>query len=692
MTIADHTRATTLLHSMLGPDAAFRDGQWEAISSVLDQGSRTLVVQRTGWGKSLVYFLATKLLREQGAGPTLLISPLLALMSDQIRAAERIGIRAATINSTNVDEWAAVREAIANDEVDIILISPERLANPKFRQEMLPAMQGSIALLVVDEAHCISDWGHDFRPDYRRIVRIVQDLPPNVSVLGTTATANNRVIEDVAEQIGPNLKVSRGPLGRESLELQAIDLPDQAARMAWLAERVPDLPGSGIIYTLTVRDADRIAEWLRSEGIDAHAYHAGLDRDQRPELEQKLRDNEIKALVATVALGMGFDKPDLGWVVHYQRPGSVVAYYQQIGRAGRATDRATCVLLSGREDDAIHDFFLGQAFPPADLLREVADAVGGAGDGLSVRDLEGHINKSQSRIEQCLKILEVDGIVDRDRSRYVRTAAPLVLDEERTQRVVDLRKRELQQMRDFMTLDTCLMEFAVKELDDPSAAPCGRCAVCRGGLLPTTTDNATNLRALAFVNRSHFPIEPRKQAPPALTAGNTRKIPEEMQVELGFALSTYGDAGHGRMVRYARTHGEPFAEELVDAAVEFIRKTWEPPVTWVTAVPSLRQPELVPDVARRIAEKLGLPFSVALECKELRSPQKEMFNSEMAAGNAAAAFRVLPDGVQAGPVLLVDDVVDSRWTIAMCGARLRRAGAEEVFPLALGTASGLGDW
>ncbi len=676
---------------MLGPDAAFRDGQWEAIESVLDRGSRTLVVQRTGWGKSLVYFLATRLLRERGAGPTLLISPLLALMSDQIRAAERIGIRAATINSANVDEWAAVREAIAADEVDIILISPERLANPAFREDMLPAMRESIALLVVDEAHCISDWGHDFRPDYRRIVQIVPTLPAGVSVLGTTATANNRVIEDVAEQIGPNLRVSRGPLSRASLELQAINLPDQAARMAWIAEQVPELPGSGIIYTLTVRDADRLAEWLRSEGIDAHAYHAGLDRDRRPELERQLRDNEIKALVATVALGMGFDKPDLGWVVHYQRPGSVVAYYQQIGRAGRATDRATCVLLSGREDDAIHDFFLGQAFPPAELLSEVATAVGGAGDGLSVRDLEAHINKSQSRIEQCLKILEVDGIVERHKSRYLRTAAPLVLDQERTARVVDQRRRELQHMRDFMELDTCLMEYAVTELDDPTAAPCGRCAVCRGGLLPVATDEATNLRALAFVNRAHFPIEPRKQAPPALTAGSTRKIPPELQVEPGFALSTYGDPGHGRQVRYARTNDEPFSDDLVAAAVQLVRNVWSPapPVAWVTAVPSLRRPELVPDVARRIAAQLGLPFSMALECPELRPPQKEMFNSELAAANAAAAFRAVPAGVPPGPVLLVDDAVDSRWTITVCGARLRRAGAGEVFPLALAMASGL---
>jgi ATP-dependent DNA helicase RecQ len=485
--------------------------------------------------------------------------------------------------------------------------------------------------------------------------------------------------------------VSRGPLARRSLELQAIDLPDQAARMAWLAEQVPKLPGSGIVYTLTVRDADRIAEWLRSEGIDAHAYHAGLDRERRPELEQLLRENRIKALVATVALGMGFDKPDLGWVVHYQRPGSVVAYYQQIGRAGRATDRATCVLLSGREDDAIHDFFLGQAFPPADLLREVAGAVERSDEGLTVQDIEGHVNRSRSRIDQCLKILEVDGAVVRYGTRYVRTAAPLELDEERTDRVVGQRRRELQQMRDFIELDTCLMEFAVRELDDPEAAPCGCCAVCLGGLLPTTVSDATVTRARAFINRSHFPIEPRKQAPPALTASKSRKIPDELQACPGFALSTYGDAGHGRLVKAGRAEGR-FADALVDAAVQFIEGTWKPPVEWVTAVPSVRRPALVADVAERIAAALGIPSAAALVCREERPPQREMFNSELAAANAAAAFAALPEGIRPGPVLLIDDVVDSRWTIAMCAARLRRAGSGEVYPLALGSASGLGDW
>lgn len=318
------------------PTAEFRDGQWEAIETLIENRSRLLVVQRTGWGKSLVYFLATRLLRDRGNGLTLLISPLLALMRNQIAAAERIGVKAVTINSSNTEEWKAVQTELLAEQVDILLISPERLANEEFRETILLPISQKIGLFVVDEAHCISDWGHDFRPDYRRIVRILQALPSNIPALATTATANNRVINDIIAQLGSNLHITRGTLTRKSLQLQNIYLPRKAARMAWLANHLPNLPGSGIIYALTVRDADRVADWLKTQGIDTKAYHAELTNEERITLEDKLLNNKIKALVATTALGMGFDKPDLGLVIHYQRPGSVVHYYQQVGRAGRA--------------------------------------------------------------------------------------------------------------------------------------------------------------------------------------------------------------------------------------------------------------------------------------------------------------------------------------------------------------------
>ncbi|MCK4726994.1 MAG: ATP-dependent DNA helicase RecQ, partial [Anaerolineales bacterium] len=442
-------RAKKLLKTALNDSKAdFRDGQWECIETML-HSKRMLVVQRTGWGKSMVYFLATRMLRDEGFGFTLLISPLLALMRNQIRAAERIGIRAASINSTNPDEWEDVQKQILNDAVDILLISPERLANDAFREDILIPVAGRVGLFVVDEAHCISDWGHDFRPDYRRIVRVLNALPPNIPVLATTATANDRVVNDVAKQLG-DLKAQCGPLVRRSLKLQNIWMSSPAARMAWLAEQLPQMPGSGIIYTLTIRDAERVAEWLRQNNIDARAYHSGVE--DREELEERLLNNQIKALVATVALGMGFDKPDLGFVIHYQRPGSVVHYYQQVGRAGRAVDEAYGILLSGHEDDDITDFFIRTAFPPQAHVDQVLDALDRAEDGLSIPMLQEQINLRYGDIVKTIKFLSVESPspVIKQGTRWYTTPIDYALDQEIIEQLCALRRAEQQEMRDYM--------------------------------------------------------------------------------------------------------------------------------------------------------------------------------------------------------------------------------------------------
>ena len=253
----------------------FRDGQEDAIRHVVDGRGRLLVVQKTGWGKSSVYFIATKLLREEGLGPAILISPLLALMRNQIAAAERMGVRALTIHSDNTEDWENVEQAVSRNEVDILLISPERLANEHFRNEVLGPVAGRISMLVVDEAHCISDWGHDFRPHYRFIERMVRLLPANLRLLATTATANQRVMDDLEQILGPKLEVSRGEPGRPSLFLQTLRLPGQAERIAWLAKHLPTIPGSGIVYTLTVRDTEQVAEWLRLTELAKAAANAG---------------------------------------------------------------------------------------------------------------------------------------------------------------------------------------------------------------------------------------------------------------------------------------------------------------------------------------------------------------------------------------------------------------------------------
>jgi ATP-dependent DNA helicase RecQ len=683
LTPGDRDPLQPLLVRMLGPGAEFRDGQREAIEAVL-RGERTLVVQRTGWGKSIVYWMATRVLRDRGRGPTLVISPLLSLMRNQIDAAKRLGLRPATIHSGNREEWQAAREGLRSDSVDVLLVSPERLGNEEFATEVLPSITGGIGLFVVDEAHCISDWGHDFRPDYRRLRRIIAGLPPRTPLLATTATANDRVVADVVEQLGGDVRTVRGSLARSSLRLQTITLRDGAERLAWLAENLPAMPDSGIVYCLTVADTERVAEWLNQNGIMAAAYHARLTNEARIELERSLIDNRFKALVASTALGMGFDKPDLGFVVHYQRPGSVIAYYQQVGRAGRALENAYGILLSGREDDEINDFFIRNAFPPEADMRAVLAALESV-ETASLPVLEQRLNLRRSRIAHILKLLEVDSAVAHEGQRYFRTLNPWQPDTDRIERVTALRRSELAHMQAYMTHPGCLMTYLTAALDDPTLAPCGRCAPDLGGLLPTTPDPALVRRAVDFLRRSDRPIEPRRQWPQGAVPSLTGRMP--LPNEPGRTLAVYGDAGWGRRVAEGKYREHRFGDDLVAAAAKLVSDRWrpDPAPTWVTAIPSLRHPALVGDYARRLADALGLPFHDVLAAAAV-PPQKEMQNSAQQLRNVAASLRAIAE-CPAGPVLLVDDIVDSRWTLTYAGWLLRHHGAGPVHPIALATAA-----
>jgi ATP-dependent DNA helicase RecQ len=519
----DKAKADSLLRQMLGADRSFRDGQWEAIEAVAVFSRRVMVVQRTGWGKSIVYFIATKILRDRGAGPALLISPLLALMRNQIEAARNIGLRPVTIHSENQDEWEKTQAALSQNRCDILLISPERLANREFHRQVLPSFSKSIGLFIVDEAHCISDWGHDFRPDYQRIVRVLQLLPPNVPVVCTTATANNRVVQDVVAQI-PNLQVQRGPLTRASLKLFNIKLSDQSERLAWLAHFVPKLPGSGIIYCLTIPDTRRVAAWLEQKGIPAREYHSEVETADKIQSEQMLLANECKALVATVALGMGFDKPDLGFVVHFQRPGSVIAYYQQVGRAGRAVAEAYGILLSGREDDEIQDYFIRSAFPPAEVMIQVLRTLE-LGAGATIAELMGGLNYRRGVIEKALKLLEVDGAVVRDRSIIVRTTNTWTPDLLRSEQVTQSRREELAQIRRYVDHDGCLMEFLARALDDPSPGRCGKCMNCSRTAKRQPVPDQLIRDAIQFLRGDNVNTAPRKQWPRAVLADLHQAMP-----------------------------------------------------------------------------------------------------------------------------------------------------------------------
>jgi ATP-dependent DNA helicase RecQ len=657
--------------------AEFRAGQLEAIHDVVVDRARVLCVQRTGWGKSAVYFIATALLREAGAGPTLIVSPLLALMRNQIAAAERLGLRAHTINSTNRDEWASVRDRLDADTVDLLLISPERLNNPQFRDEMLPLFAASVGLLVIDEAHCISDWGHDFRPDYRRVKEMLDRLPGGVAVLGTTATANDRVVADVSAQLGAGLRAYRGPLARRSLRLEVVELPRPAERLAWLATHLPGLPGSGIVYTLTRRDAEQVASFLCAQGIAAVAYSGEHDTDARVAIEDRLLDNHVKAVVATSALGMGYDKPDLSFVVHYQAPGSVISYYQQIGRAGRAIEHADIVLLRGGEDRRIQDFFIEQAFPAREHVAAVLDDLGVAGDtGRTTRELMAVVNLGMGRIEAMLKILDVEGAVARAGTRWTLVpGADWSYDAERYAQVTALRRAEQRAMAAFGTDGRCLMRVLQEELDDPEPADCGRCAVCAGPRFDGPLDPALVEAAGRHLRSTPIELEVRKMAPDS--GGVMRRIPEDVRVEPGWALARFGDGGWWPAVERGLRGGGEFEDDVVEAVADLVRRAG---ADWVTVVPSVR----LGNALERLAERLGVPFVRMVERVSDRPPQREMANATQQAANVRGAFRVVA-APPPGTGVLLDDRRMSGWTLAMVGGQLRRAGAARVVPVALAT-------
>ena len=678
-------QALACLRRALGEHAEFRPQQIEAITALVDDRARILVVQRTGWGKSAVYFVATRLLRDRGAGPTLIVSPLLALMRDQVRMATALGLRAVTINSSNKDDWAEHQQEIVDGAVDVLLVSPERLNNVKFRNEVLEPLAKGTGLLVVDEAHCISDWGHDFRPDYRRIARLLDLMPSTLPVLCTTATANDRVVADIEDQLGGDLRLFRGSLHRESLRLSARRLPSQAERLAWLAEWLPRLPGSGIVYTLTVHDAQRVADWLTRNGIDCAVYAGDSEDTDRLDVEQRLRANDLKAVVATSALGMGYDKPDLAFVIHYQSPDSPIAYYQQVGRAGRALPEARAILLAGAEDADIWQWFTDSAFPDQAHAERLVDLLGD-GQSWTVDQLQREVNVSYGRLLTMLKVLEVEGALERDGGRYRRTLRPWSYDAERVARVTAQRRVEQQAMRDYVGLTGCRMAFLRTLLDDTDAQPCGRCDNCRGTPLPPPSDRAAVAAAAAFLRRGDIGIEPRKR-----WAGGVRqgKIPEDHRLAPGRSLSRLGDGGWGDAVLAAKRGNAPFAADLVAAFADMIRD-WapQPPPEWVTYVPpSSPERTQVRLLAEAVAEALGLPVVAAVGRRRESPPQRLMANSYQQLRNIHDVYEVVPP-VPPGPVLLVDDVVDSRWTVTVVGTALREAGSGPVIPVALARTRG----
>ncbi|GGR23900.1 RecQ family ATP-dependent DNA helicase [Streptomyces aurantiogriseus] len=705
--------ADTVLARLVGDatgSARLREDQWRAIEALVADRRRALVVQRTGWGKSAVYFVATSLLRARGSGPTVIVSPLLALMRNQVEAAARAGIHARTINSSNTEEWETVRAEIAAGEVDVLLVSPERLNNPDFRDQVLPELAATTGLLVVDEAHCISDWGHDFRPDYRRLRTMLADLPSGVPVLATTATANARVTADVAEQLGTGAAsdalVLRGSLDRESLTLGVLPLPDAAHRMAWLADHLDELPGSGIIYTLTVAAAEEVTAFLRQRGHTVASYTGRTENADRQQAEDDLLANKVKALVATSALGMGFDKPDLGFVVHLGSPSSPIAYYQQVGRAGRGVKHAEVLLLPGKEDEAIWEYFASLAFPSEELVRRTLDVLARAGGPMSLPALEPLVELRRSRLETMLKVLDVDGAVKRVKGGWIATGQPWTYETERYEWVARQRKAEQEAMRQYASTTGCRMEFLQRQLDDDGAKPCGRCDNCAGARHTAQTSATALDAARVDLGRAGVEVEPRRMWPtglPAIGMELKGRIPVGEQAATGRALGRLSDIGWGNRLRpllAAPAPDGPVPDDVAKAVVGVLADWAKGPGGWasgaadapprpagVVTVASRTRPRLIHSLGARIAEVGRLPLLGTVEYTGDASP--------VSRSNSAQRLKAL-DGMLAvppalasalaearGPVLLVDDYTETGWTLAVAARMLRRAGAQGVLPLVL---------
>ena len=676
------SRALNLLREGTGlPHAQFREGQEDAIRHIVEGRGRILVVERTGWGKSAVYFIATKLLREARQGPTFLISPLIALMRNQIAAGRRMGIRAETIHSgIRGDELKNVQERIQRAEFDILLVSPERLANEWFRENVLAKVSANVSLLVIDEAHCISDWGHDFRPDYRRIERIIRTLPPNLRILATTATANKRVQEDLKDVLGGNLYIQRGSLIRTSLALQTIQFPTRVERLAWLAHMIPSLPGSGIVYVSTICDAKFVAKWLQSRGIKAKSYTGKTDPEERIDRENALLENRLKLLVASSALGMGFDKPDLAFVIHYQAPGSVVAYYQQVGRAGRALKQARGVLLSGEEDTKITEYFIESAFPTREEANEVLRVLELSENGLGLYGILGRANLTMKCVNQTLKILslETPPPIVKKKQKWYRTAAPLrEAFWERVKRLREIRYKELREMQEYVGVRYGWhMKFLINALDGdtlgvpPPPLPS----------LPVSVPVWLGEKAGEFLRFQSIPLNPRKRWP---VSG---PIPEDERPREGRALSIWRDGGWGDQVYEGKYKTGQFSDDLVRACVKMV-KHWKPdPVPlWVTAIPTNREGNihLVPDFANRLAQALNLPMIQVFRREGNPPQQKKMENSHHQVENVMKSLVINEHMVRNTPVLLIDDVADSCWTFTVAASKLRQSGCGPVYPLAL---------
>ncbi|MHB1155104.1 MAG: RecQ family ATP-dependent DNA helicase [Eubacteriales bacterium] len=673
-----YNRALSIIKNLYGEHAAFRDGQYEAIEATLIN-NRTLVVQRTGWGKSLVYFTCTSILRSRGRGVTMVISPLLVLMENQIDAAKKLGLKCDVLNSTVGDRRKDIIDMLINDRIDLLLVTPETL----FKEDLQDAIRNmKIGLFVIDEAHCISDWGHDFRLEYGNLYKVLGRIPTNVPVLATTATANNRVIEDLKRQLGHDVYVSRGPLTRDSLAIQVVKLRNKSERYAWILQNIGKIPGSGIIYCLTQRDCDYLSDFLIKNGISAMSYYSRIDsNDEKNKTAEKLfMDNKIKVIVATIKLGMGYDKGDIGFVIHFQQPSNIVSYYQQIGRAGRNIRRAYAFLMSGKEDNDILNYFINTAFPSERDTMEVISLLE-KNNGLSVNQVCAGVNVRRGEIEKALIFLANEGYLSKDAGKYYLTPKKFVYNSAHYSEITARRIQEKEQMAELIHTDQCYSKFIVNCLDDDTAGECGICSNCRKReLIASSVDMSYLEKALGYINSLKIDIEPRKMW---AATSLTKQSKISFVNETGICLSKYGDVGYGELVQRDKySKSGMFCDELVGTSAGIIKPVIkEQGIRHMTCVPSLRSP-MVEDFTKRLAERCGVSYVPTLS-KHPAQQQKLMQNSSYQCENALKSYYIEENTEIPAKLILIDDIVDSRWTLTVCGYKLMEKGCKKVIPFAL---------
>ena len=681
------TNAEEMLKTICGQNAEFHDGQYEAIEATLTH-HRTLVVQKTGWGKSMVYFITAKL----SGGLTVVISPLLVLMDNQKEAAQKLGLRCAVLNGKIKGEpREEMLKGLLNREYDILFTTPETLFT-KDVSESIPNL--NISLFVIDECHCISDWGHDFRLEYGRLNRIIRLLPESVSILGTTATANNRVVEDLKQQLGDDVFVLRGPLTRESLHIEILPMESKPERYAWIKKNLNKLPGSGIIYCLTKRDCDYLSKYLNENGLNTLPYHSGLPDESVKEAEDSFHDNRVKAIVATIKMGMGYDKSDIGFVIHFQKPSSLVAYYQQIGRAGRTQGMdAYCYLMIGKEDNEISESFIEKAFPKEKEERDIVTALENS-DGMTKNELFSVCNISGDALNRSLMFLMNQGVITRTGWKYSRTTNEYRFQGQHYDDIKRIKRAELEDLNAYAKTKECLSKYVVSRLDDDTACDCGNCSNCLGHSILEGIELPTNDEIIAvqeYLGGLYIDIEPRKQWRNKENPFDPGTKNISKRNETGIALSKYGAAGYGEWVSYDKYNADTFRKELVEKSAEVLKERLEGGgYTILTNIPSARNTK-VAVFAKQLAEALGYTYLELLAVTGNGGQQKEMNNGDFQFGNAAKKLMLNP-AVQVpvgARVVLVDDMVDSKWTLTVAGTLMLRAGADKVFPFCLADSSNM---